>query len=953
MKHQVSVFLLFILLNLPVYAGWQRSVTNYPRKDYHSGNQNWMVAQHENGWMYFANNKGLLEYDGSEWHTYTIRNAKARAVKIGPDGRIYIGGMGQFGYFEADRKEGLKYICLSDSVDKNNDVGVIWNIHIVGDRVFYQSDWKVFYFERGKVQSIEAGTEIKQSAVINNKFYIASNKGLAVLNGDKFVPLINTEALAPYKVAEMLSFQNQILIVTSRNGLFVYDGSSLTRYLSAADSFIRNNLLFCAAVSDSLLALGSVQDGILLLNLQSDEVEKISTANGLQNKTVLDMSFDRDNNLWLGLDNGIDCVHLSAPLFALYGNKLVIGSGYASALYGNSLYLGTNQGLYQTDIPDKLNEPIRMTFVPTTEGQVWAMDEYDGKLFVGADNGVFVVDNREVYRIEGTRGVWRAVQFGHRKDLLLAGSYSGLYLLYKDKERWRALPRLAGFPHSCKTMLVENSNTIWVANKGNGLFRLTLSDDLTQIVKAVNYNNDDLSPNNNVFAGKVNDEVVIASQEGMFRYDQIKDRVERFAALENQLDGRVAYTYINQDSLGNIWYVGNGMLKILHYDPVHKNYYKNSNEIYLRGSLIESFECIYGFGKNRYIIGTEEGFSLLDLNQKVNAPQLNLQIRRVFLTGVRDSLIYNSTIREIREPLVIPYKENSLRIEYSVNNYDKSSTVFYSYQLIGARDEGWSEYSEYNTKEYTDLKEGKYKFNVKIVTEKGETPVIASIAFEVLPPWYRSLPAYLFYIIVVGIIIFFTYRWMENSRKRLLHQKEEELMQQQQAFQEDSERKDEVINILKEENLQAELRYKSEELIRMSLNMVRKNEMLQEIRKEAVGITHSIAEENLVAIRRKNLRMINHIDTSIEHDDDLKIFQSTFDMVHHDFFKRLDAQFPELNNREKLMCAYIKMNMMSKEIAPLLNISVRGVEVSRYRLRKKLGLTEKDSLTEFLQRLSR
>ena len=85
----------------------------------------------------------------------------------------------------------------------------------------------------------------------------------------------------------------------------------------------------------------------------------------------------------------------------------------------------------------------------------------------------------------------------------------------------------------------------------------------------------------------------------------------------------------------------------------------------------------------------------------------------------------------------------------------------------------------------------------------------------------------------------------------------------------------------------------------------------------------------------------------------MQAFQNTFDSVHHDFFKRLEKEFPELNNKEKLLCAYIQMNLISKEIAPLLNISLRGVEISRYRLRKKLNLEEGENLAEFLQKFSK
>ena len=147
--------------------------------------------------------------------------------------------------------------------------------------------------------------------------------------------------------------------------------------------------------------------------------------------------------------------------------------------------------------------------------------------------------------------------------------------------------------------------------------------------------------------------------------------------------------------------------------------------------------------------------------------------------------------------------------------------------------------------------------------------------------------------------------------------------------------------------------YKSEELIRTTLNIVRKNKMLMGIKKEVLGISHSISEENLVSLRRKTLRLLGQIETNIEHDDDLQAFQSTFDSVYHDFFRKLEEAYPELNNKDKLLCAYIKMNLLSKEIAPLLNISLRGVEISRYRLRKKLGLEEGENLAEFLQRFNK
>ena len=201
-------------------------------------------------------------------------------------------------------------------------------------------------------------------------------------------------------------------------------------------------------------------------------------------------------------------------------------------------------------------------------------------------------------------------------------------------------------------------------------------------------------------------------------------------------------------------------------------------------------------------------------------------------------------------------------------------------------------------------------------------------------------------------MFYYLYRYSSRKQKAIILKQQQEIERQEQEFEKENRLKDQQIVSLEEENLQAELKHKTQELVRTTLNIVRKNEILQDIKKEALSISKAIKEENLVNIRRSTLRLITNIDNNLEHDDDIQIFENAFDSVHHDFFKCLDHRFPNLNKKEKMMCAYIKMDLMSKEIAPLLNISLRGVEIARYRLRKKLGLEEGANLAEFLQKLS-
>ncbi len=915
-----------------------------------------MLTQHDNGWIYIANNKGLLEFDGTNWHTYSVRNAKLRAVKKGDDGRIYVGGISQFGYFEPDKLGGLHYQELSDSLLTHLNIGVVRNILVDGAHVYFQADRYIYYPGDGKTEYVDYKNQISASALFNHKLYVASEEGLFVLNGKNFIPVAGTEQTRKLKIVAMLPYKNNLLLLTRSDGIFMYDGLNLRKYITPIEDFLLQKQMYGAHVRGSLLALGSVQDGVCLLDLETGKAKRISTDYGLQNKTVHGLLFDADGNLWLALDNGIDYVHLNSRLSSLHGGSSQIGSGYASCYYRESLYLGTNQGVYRTalhDIPGEKDVP--MEFVRGTEGQIWSFLSYDDRLFCASDDGVFLIgDGGCTEKVGDIKGVRSLVPLPNRTDVLIAGTYGvnrGLYLLMKQQNRWVVAAKIENCDISCKSLLAESSTLLWVTNKGRGVFRLFLSDDLRRVRQEKKYNNFPIDYDAHL--SWIGNEITVASHYGLWRFDRAKDSLVEYHEMERLLDGRVAYTYISEDAGHNIWYAAGGILKLLRYE-MDKKAYPRRPECFLKGALVENFESVSVVDGSAFI-STEDGFSKLELSPvSAERDHLYLQIRRVYLTGRRDSLIYGRSYRYRDEKVVIPYAYNSLRIEYSVSDYGSSQPTLFSYCLNRDGEEGhWSEYSENYTKEFTALHEGKYTFSVRLMTDSIDKPLVTSFTFEILPPWYRTWWSYLAYAVAATLLLYYVYRRIMDSRKHLLMQKELELYRQKQKFKKESELKDQTIDSLKEENLQSELRHKSEELVQTTLNIVRKNEMLLDLKKGVDSISHSLNENDPASLRRRIVRLQGQIATNIEHDDDLQAFQATFDSVHHDFFRHLEEAYPTLNNKEKLLCAYIQMNLLTKEIAPLLNISVRGVEISRYRLRKKLGLEERDSLAEFLRRFSK
>ena len=898
---------------------WQRAVVNYSRQQYRSGNQNWQVSQSCQGWMYFANNKGLLEFDGSNWQTYVLPgNPKVRAVRAEGD-TIHVGALGQFGRFVRNQKGRLVYERLSDHLEKAGQLNV-WHIHRIGHDTYYQSD-DALYVNDGK-HKIACPAGVSYSAVVYNQLYTVSSLGLFVLSGQGFQQVKGININETSNIISILPYgQGKLLLVSSDRGLFVYANHHVEPLHTAADGLIRGERLSSGACSDDMVALGTMQNGVIMLNLRTNAVEHLTIASGLQNKSVISTAFDRDQNLWLCLDNGIDCIALRSPLRFLNSRLSPIGSGYCSIAYNGRLYLGTNQGLYEMT-----DSGIR--FIEGTGSQVLCLDTIGGRLFCGGRRFFLSIDKDRITRYDN-RGVWGVRAIG-RNDVLLTASYWGLRLMRRQGQDWVMAEEVRGTDISAKSFYVEDgTGGIWAANKEKGLFRFTLSDDLRQIKTERCYNSAQLPKGSNVSIARIDGETVIATRQGLFRYDITHDRLEPYAALEHRLGGHAAYTYIHQNAKGDIWYATDGTIHLAR---------GGHNEGYLNDWLMEDFENV-SIADGQAIIGTEEGFAALSLDQSdISAKGDSVThpyIRKVYIGQYADTLFYGC-----RQPVIIRWGDNAIRLEYSASSYDTAKSILYSYRLDGPVEEDWSPYSHRRIKEYTNLPEGTYTFRLRVTTTSSEHPEETAFSFTILPPWYRSWWAYTLYILLLSALGGLAYRRLQKSRQRLIAQKDEQIQE-----------REEEIETLREEKLEIELRSKQDELVRSRMNIVRKNEMLQDIRKTAVSLNNSLSEENLPASKRRIVRLIGQIDTNIGHDDDLEAFRDSFDAIHHNFLQLLSQRYPELSHKEKMLCAYIRMGLQSKEIAPLLNISTRGVEISRYRIRQKLNLDTKESLTDFLQHI--
>ncbi|RYD80819.1 MAG: hypothetical protein EOP55_01135 [Sphingobacteriales bacterium] len=358
-------------------------IENYSKAAYASGNQNWSVAKDKNGVMYFGNTEGLLTYDGRYWQKYKMPNNQiVRSVAADNNGKIYTGCFGDFGYWSF-KKNRLKYTSLTNLIPKSDPLkDEIWKIHIYGNKIIFQSFSTIYIYINGKITVLKNAANFLFSYKIGNRF-IVEDKGLYELRGNKLEFIPGSDLICKTGVLSILPFKGDNLIIgTGKNGLFLFDGKTFKPFNTPANSFLSAfQLNNGAKVLDKYYAYGTILNGIIIIDEQGNIIQRINKSSGLQNNTVLSLYSDNEQNLWAGLDNGIDRIELNSQLYFYLDKTGVFGTVYSSVIFKGKIYLGTNQGLFYSEWREGGQfSNLNFRLIPNSQGQVWELNIIDDQI---------------------------------------------------------------------------------------------------------------------------------------------------------------------------------------------------------------------------------------------------------------------------------------------------------------------------------------------------------------------------------------------------------------------------------------------------------------------------------------------------------------------------------------------------------------------------------------------
>lgn len=945
-------YILQLILCLPVVHQAQAlagkySIQNFTPPEYRAGIQNIDFAQNRDMTLFVANNLGVLSFNGNEWKTHDFRTGKKKRALAFDEttNRLYVGSQGEFGFFKGD----WQYVSLIEKLPPAyRDFDEVWDVFLVDAQVYFCTFQGIYVYDGQSMTVIEQEGGLERSFLAKGKVFTQSQQGrLFEIRGSELVPSYPQNQTGQIIAGVIPEDEGYLLVYNSGQIEWTTSLGTTRKYDDLSRALQGTYVNHVQQLSDTRLAISTQTSGLFLYDLKERVLETIDMQDGLETNACLRSFQDYFGNLWVGMQNGIALIHLNSPMRFLSREINIQGSGYEAFETAAGTYFTTSNGIYFL-----AKNAAQSVFLLETEGPAYGMQEIAGKLYAGHHTGLFLLGDGQARLIANTDGLWQVKQLRSRPEFAIAGTYSGLYLFkIDDSQQLRPVQKISGFNASSRFFEEDRSGRIWVGQYYKGLYQLTLSEDMSEVTVKNVSEDSDLSIKEQIVLSCVSDELYLATNSGLYQLDPADGGAKKADFFSDRIGEQPVYL-LAQDQKNNVHVIAENFVAFFKQISAGNYLFTPSSLYQLRYHLNNDLLHASMNIDRGILFSANEGFiyydPALEAPLKVEKPLL---ISRVFSVTENKAIYARKPFEakpETIAPLEVSAKAKVLKIDVESFQFNDLGSQQFRYFLRGL-DEDFGEWTTAATKEYTNLREGKYEFMVQTRNYQGEITTGQALYLTVTPPFHRSMLAKSFYALMGMGLLFLVFR-LQKRRYNRKEEKIEEARQlersiEQQKLIEVKQQKERELRRLKEEKMQSELQQVNKLLATSTMNLVVKNEFIKTIKEELKEVKQKGKD---LDTKRALEKIVKEIDITLKLQEDWEQFEYHFDAVHGDFLTRLRNDYPDLSPNEQKLCTFLRLNLNTKEIANLLGISIRGVEVARYRLRKKIDLDRGQNLSKFI-----
>mgnify|MGYP001023262324 CR=1 FL=1 len=303
----------FFFVFMPVLLANQKPyIINFARDKYHAANKNWSIAEDEKGVMYFGNDIGLLESDGMEWQLYTTPySTLIRAVAVESHQTIYTGGSGELGRWDRDYSGRLVYTSLTALIREKQslDIQSFWRIWIDGKKVYFQTFSNIYVYDHRTIRKLSVPNGFLLLQRVRHEYWVQEMYGSLYQLRDGALHKAQGSGMLKGKLARVILpyKKDSYLIGTSDGEIYIYDRQEFKLWNVALSCQLSGQELNCAVYSAIRKSyyLGTQLNGIYEVDLDGNVLNHFSSANSLQNNTILSLYGDSRSNVWVAMDRGL------------------------------------------------------------------------------------------------------------------------------------------------------------------------------------------------------------------------------------------------------------------------------------------------------------------------------------------------------------------------------------------------------------------------------------------------------------------------------------------------------------------------------------------------------------------------------------------------------------------------------------------------------------------------